>query len=132
MAEQTTIEIPMTAADRRRVRRLIAAPDGVRFPLELPTGTILHPGQVLYQTEGRTYVVAAAPEEVVVVHPQTLAEAATIGHLIGNLHRDIETDGNAVVALADTALLDRLRRIGVPFSEERRAFHGRAPGAHAH
>src|SRR5689334_4039700 len=132
MTTARTIEIPMNAADRRRVRRVIAAPDGVEFPLALPTGSVLHPGQVLHEQDGCTYVVAAAPEDVVVVRPRSLAEAATIGHLIGNLHRDIEADGDAVIALADTALIDRLRRIGVPFGEERRAFQGRAPGEHAH
>jgi urease accessory protein len=129
---ETRIEIPMTAVDRRRVRRLISAPDGVQFPLALPTGSILRPGQVLHQANGRAYVVAAAPEDVVVVRPRSLEEAARVGHLIGNLHRDIETDGDAVIALADTALIDRLQRAGVPFTEERRAFHGRAPGGHAH
>lgn len=128
----TTIEIPMTAADRRRVRRLIAAPDGVQFPLELPTGSVLRPGQVLHEANGRAYVVAAAPESVVVVRPRSVEEAARIGHLIGNLHRDIETDGDAVIALADASLIDRLRRIGVPFAEEQRAFQGRAPGEHSH
>jgi urease accessory protein len=132
MADVTTIEIPMTAADRRRVRRLVAAPDGVTFPLELPTGSVLQPGQILHRTSGRAYVVAAAPEDVVVARPRSLPEAARLGHLIGNLHRDIETDGDAVVALADTALIGRLRRIGVPFDEERRAFHGRPTGDHAH
>lgn len=122
----------MTAADRRRVRRLISAPDGLQFPLELPTGTVLHPGQVIHETGGRAYVVTAAPEDVVLIRPRTLAEAARVGHLIGNLHRDIETDGDAVIALADTALADRLRRLGVGFTEERRAFQGRAPGGHAH
>jgi urease accessory protein len=126
------IDIPMTAVDRRRVRRLISAPDGVQFPLALPTGSILRPGQVLHEANGRAYVVAAAPEDVVVVRPRSLEEAARVGHLIGNLHRDIETDGNAVIALADSALIDRLQRIGVSFTEERRAFHGRAPGGHAH
>ena len=43
---------PMTAHDRRRVRRMIDAPDGARFPLELATGTVLHPGQVLHQCDG--------------------------------------------------------------------------------
>jgi urease accessory protein len=129
---ETRIEIPMTAVDRRRVRRLISAPDGVQFPLALPTGSILRPGRVLHQANGRAYVVAAAPEDVVVVRPRSLEEAARVGHLIGNLHRDIETDGDAVIALADTALIDRLQRAGVPFTEERRAFHGRAPGGHAH
>src|SRR5829696_2679013 len=113
----TTVDIPMTAHDRRRVRRMIEAPDGVRFPLELPTGTILQPGQVLHQDDERVYVVAAAPEEVLVISPRTFAEAARVGHLVGNLHRDIEVDGETVIALADTALADRLRRADVPFVE---------------
>jgi urease accessory protein len=132
MPTTITIEIPMTAHDRRRVRRMIEAPDGARFPLELATGTVLHPGQVLHQDGARAYVVAAAPEDVLVISPRDLAEAARVGHLIGNLHRDIEADGAEVVALADAALADRLRRAGVPFVEARRAFHGRAPGEHAH
>jgi urease accessory protein len=130
MAE--TIEIPMTATDRRRVRRLVSAPDGVQFPLALPTGSVLRPGQLLHEANGRAYVVTAAPEDVVVVRPRSVDEAARVGHLIGNLHRDIDTDGDAVIALADPALIERLRRIGVPFIEARRAFYGRAPGGHAH
>ena len=132
MSDPMTIEIPMTAHDRRRVRRIIEAPDGARFPLELPTGTVLHPGQLLYQAGGRIYIDAAAPEDALVISPRDRAEAARVGHLIGNLHRDIETDGEHVVALADAALADRLRRAGVPFTEVRRAFQGRAPGEHAH
>jgi urease accessory protein len=132
MTDTTTIEIPMTAHDRRRVRRIVEAPDGTKFPLELPTGTVLHPGQELHRDGSRTYVVAAAPEDVLVIRPRDLAEAARMGHLIGNLHRNLEADGGEVVALADAALAERLRRAGVPFTEERRAFHGRAPGEHAH
>jgi urease accessory protein len=126
------VDLPMTAHDRRRVRRLVEAADGARLALELATGTVLHPGQVLHQTASRAYVVTAALEDVVVARPRDLAEAARIGHLIGNLHRDIEADGAIIVALADAALTDRLRRAGVAFAHERRAFHGRAPGEHAH
>jgi len=132
MANTITIEIPMTAHDRRRVRRIVEAPDGARFPLELATGTVLRPGQVLHHAGDREYVVAAAPEDVLVARPRDLAEAARVGHLIGNLHRDIEAHGSDVVALADAALADRLQRAGVPFVADRRAFHGRAPGEHAH
>ena len=128
----TRIELPMTAHDRRRVRRIVDAPDGMRLGLELPTGTVLTPGQVLCRSGGRAYVVAAAPEDVIVARPRTLDEAARVGHLVGNLHRDLEADGGLIVALADAALADRLRRAGVPFDVERRAFHGRAPGEHAH
>ena len=126
------VQLPMTAHDRRRVRRVIEAADGARLALQLATGTVLHPGQVLHQTPSRAYVVTAALEDVLVATPRDLAEAARVGHLIGNLHRDIEAVGGDVVALADAALADRLRRAGVPFVADRRAFHGRASGEHAH
>lgn len=126
------IELPMSAVDRRRVRRLVEAPDGVVFALELPTGTVLHPGQLLHHDAETAYVVAAADEDVLVVHPRDLAEAARIGHLIGNMHRDVHASGHEIVALADDVLADRLARAGVPFSRARRPFHGRAPGEHSH
>jgi len=131
-AEGDVVSLPMTAHDRRRVRRIVDAPDGARLGLELATGTVLTPGQVLHRAAGRSYVVAAAPEDVIVARPRDLDEAARVGHLIGNLHRDLEAAGGVIVALADAALADRLRRAGVPFDVERRAFHGRAPGEHAH
>ena len=126
------IELPMTAHDRRRVRRIVEAPDGARLALDLATGTVLVPGQVLHRHGDLVYVVTAAAEEVIVAHPRSLDEAARVGHLIGNLHRDLEAADGAVIALADAALADRLRRAGVPFNVELRAFLGRAPGDHAH
>src|SRR5215210_5272918 len=95
--------LPMTAHDRRRVRRLVDAPDGTRFALELATGTVLRPGEILYRTPSRIYVVDAALEDVLVIRPRDVAEAARAGHLIGNLHRDIDTWPEEVIALADTA-----------------------------
>lgn len=126
------VALPMTAHDRRRVRRMVEAPDGTRLALELATGSVLRPGQVLHHDGTRAYVVSAALEDVLVVAPRDLEEAARVGHLIGNLHRDIEAGGSEIVALADAALEDRLRRAGVRFVADRRAFHGRAPGEHAH
>jgi urease accessory protein len=127
-----TIEISMTAHDRRRVRRIVQAPDGASFPLDLPTGTVLIPGQVLHRNGERTYVVSAAAEDVLVIAPRDIGEAARVGHLIGNLHRDVDVDGAEVIALADPALADRLGRAGVAFHADRRAFRGRAPGEHSH
>lgn len=126
------VELPMSAIDRRRVRRLVEAPDGVVLALELPTGTILHPGQLLHHDAEAAYVVSAADEDVLVVHPRDLAEAARVGHLIGNMHRDIHASGSDIIALADTVLAERLARAGVPCERATRPFHGRAPGEHAH
>jgi len=126
------VELPMNAIDRRRVRRLIEAPDGVVLALELPTGTILHPGQLLHHDAEAAYIVSAADENVLVAHPRDMAEAARIGHLIGNMHRDIHASGNDIIALADEVLAERLAKTGVPFDRARRPFHGRAPGEHSH
>jgi urease accessory protein len=126
------VELPMTAEDRRRVRRRLDAPDGAAFALELPTGTILRPGQVIHALDDRAYVVTAAPEEVLVVRPRDLAEAARVGHLIGNLHRDIDLHARDVVVLWDETLSERLRRLGVPAERARRPFHGSPPGEHSH
>jgi urease accessory protein len=126
------VEIPMSAHDRRRVRRLVTAPDGAVLALELPTGTVLHPGHVLYQDAEGAYVVAAADEEVIVVRPRDIAEAARVAHLIGNLHRDIDVVGTEIVTFADHTLAERIAKSGVPVQIDRRPFKGRAPGEHAH
>src|SRR3954467_4058196 len=111
------VELPMNAVDRRRVRRLVEAPDGVVFALELPTGTILHPGQLLHHNAEAAYVVSAADEDVFIVSPRNLAEAARNGYLIGNMHRDIYANGNHIGALPDDVLADRLTRSGVRFEK---------------
>jgi len=126
------VELPMSAADRRRVRRLVEAPDGVVFALELPTGTILQPGQLLHHDALTAYVVSAADEDVLVVAPRDLAEAARVGHLIGNMHRDIHASGNEIIALGDEVLAERLSRAGLRVDRARRPFLGRAPGEHSH
>jgi urease accessory protein len=122
----------MSAHDRRRVRRLVEAPDGAVLALELPTGTVLHPGQVLHHDAHGAYVVVAADEEVLVVRPRDIGEAARIAHLIGNLHRDIQVDGDEIIALADATLAERIAKTGAAVERTERPFHGRAPGEHAH
>jgi urease accessory protein len=126
------VELPMSAVDRRRVRRLDQPPDGVVLALELPTGTILHPGQLLHHDAEAAYVVSAADEDVLVVRPRDIAEAARVAHLVGNMHRDIHLEGDTIVALADDVLMERLQKLGVQAERARRPFHGRAPGEHSH
>ena len=126
------IELPMTAEDRRRVRRRLHAPDGTEFALSLPTGTKLEPGQALHREQGRSYVVVAAPEDVIVIYPRDKTEAARVGHLIGNLHRDIDCSQEAVIVLWDAPLRDRLQREGFVFERARRPFHGNPTSGHSH
>lgn len=130
---RAVVALPMTAHDRRRVRRRVVADDGTAFELALPTGTVLPVGQALHVTAERAYVIAAADEAVVVVRPRDLAEAARVGHLVGNLHRDLDVeDDGTLVALHDAPLEQRLRAAGYDVAVAHRPFRGRAPGEHAH
>lgn len=131
--DRVRLALPMTAHDRRRVRRRLHAEDGAEFELALPTGTVLQVGLTLHVGDARAYVVAAADEAVVVVRPRNLGEAARVGHLIGNLHRDIDVDDDGtLVAQWDEPLERRLRSAGLEVAVEHRPFRGRAPGEHAH
>jgi len=127
-----TVELHMTSHERRRVRRRVVAPDGLNLALELPTGTILQVGQELHRTHNCIYVVQAAIEEVLVIEPRNLTEAAQIGYVIGNLHRDIVVEKQTVLTLWDNTLEQRLTREGIPARREQRAFAGNAPGEHSH
>lgn len=129
------VEVPMTAVDRRRVRRRLRAPDGAELQLAFPTGTILSPGTVLDTRGGVSYVVSAAPEDVAVVVPRTLAEAARTAHAVGNLHRDFVQDagagdGDAFLTPWDAPIELLLTRLGVPFTRQTRPFHGRPSWEH--
>lgn len=127
-----TVRIPMTAEDRARVRRKLTAPDGRELALALPTGTKLWPGQVLLSESNRVYVVEAAPELVTIVRPRDLREAAAAGHLIGNMHRDVDLEGEGIAVLYDEVLEDRLRRAGFEIERTEQPFHGNAGAGHAH
>lgn len=127
-----TIRLSMTSEDRARVRRRIVAPDGHELALALPTGTKLWPGQVLYRTDDTVYVVEAAPEKVIVIKPLNAREAAKAGHLVGNMHRDIDLEGEGIAVLFDEVLEDRLLREDFTLEHDERPFHGNAGGGHAH
>lgn len=126
------IDLAMTSEDRQRVHRRLTAPDGQTFALELPTGTILPVGGILYLTKSRAYRVTAAAEDVLTIKPRSLAEAALAGHLIGNLHRDIDLVEDEVIALCTAPLEHKLTKAGLPYIREKRPFKGAPAGEHSH
>ena len=127
------VPLPMSSFDRRRVRRRLEAPDGTVFELALPTGSVLQVAQPIHLSPEAAYVVVAADEDVLVIQPRSLAEAARVGHLVGNLHRDLDIDDDGILtALWDEPLERRLLGAGLDAWRDRRPFRGRATGEHAH
>lgn len=126
------VVVPMTAADRRRVRRRVLAPDGAELRLARPTGTVLTPGTLLEVQGGVSYVVGAAPEDVAVISPRGLPEAVAVAHAVGNLHRDLvpAAEDGVFLALWDAPLELLLTRLGTPFTRDTRPFLGRPAWEH--
>ena len=126
------VDLPMTSEDRVRVRRKFRASDGREFALELPTGTVLHVGHALHVVAETAYIITAAPEDVLVITPKSIEEAAFVGHLVGNLHRDIEIVQGQILALWNAPLERRLEKEGLNFERTKRPFKGKPPGEHSH
>ncbi len=119
------VHVPMTALDRRRVRRRLIAPDGAELQLAFPTGTYLAPGTLLERRADVAYVVSAASEDLAVIRPADTAQAVRVAHAIGNLHRDLVEDPPCFLALWDAPLELLLTRLKVRFHRESRPFLGR-------
>ncbi|MGL4611969.1 MAG: urease accessory protein UreE [Trueperaceae bacterium] len=128
----TLVPVIMTAEERRKVRRRLVFSDGVEIGLALPTGTVLLPDTIIYKTSHRAYIVKAALEQVLVITPKDFIQTAKIAHFIGNLHRDIDMQNEAIVVLYEPALEIRLQKLGHSVIREQRPFMGRPTGSDAH
>lgn len=122
--------VPMSSSERRKVRRRLVCPDGLELGLALPTGTVLEPGQVLHSSATKTYFVAAADEDVLVISTKSLEEAVKISHAVGNLHRDVFVDGNDLHILTDGAAELLLVRMDIKFARRQIPFLGKPSWEH--
>jgi urease accessory protein len=128
----SVVPVVMTCEERHRVRRRIRLPDGLEIGLALPTGAFLKPDDVLFATTQKFYRVEAALEDVLIIEPKNLREAAKVAHFIGNLHRDIEVGENTISVLYEPALEIRLQKLGFSVIKDKRPFMGRPTGGDAH
>ena len=102
---------------------------GRELKLLLPRDVMLEHGDVLIAgTDGLLAVaVNLLPCEVFVARPATLADAARLAHELGNLHAPMETDGDAILCLADGPVEAVLIALGVPYDVVTRRFRPRVP-----
>jgi urease accessory protein len=70
------------------------------------------------------------PDDVLVMHPSSIGEAAELGHALGNRHLPIIRDGDALVVAYTDVLEALLVKMGVRYERSARVL-GR-PFIHAH
>jgi urease accessory protein len=97
--------------------------------------TRLRDGDVLLADETHVIAVAVLPDDVLVVRPESIGDAAELGHALGNRHLPIIRDGDAVVVAHSDALEALLVKMGVGYERgarvlERPFVHAHAPHSH--
>lgn len=105
------------------------AEDGREFGFDLDQA--LPPGSHFHSENGRHYVLAQEPEEVLEISVTTLEQAARVAWSLGNLHFGVQVLGHAIRVTEDPAVLQLLAREGVAFVRVTCVFLPLSAGAHA-
>ncbi len=114
----TLSEVPVRVDRQKLAKRLwrAVAEDGVEIGCELERP--LQPGDTIYQTSRLRYVVTQEPEAVLEISLTIAPSAAAgIGWAIGNLHLELMSEPERLLALDDLVVRRLLGRLNVPFCE---------------
>lgn len=91
------------------------ATDGTEFGFELSYP--LRPGDTFWQSDRARYVIEQEPEPVLAISLAVAPSAAAgIGWAVGNLHMELQSEADRLLAVDDPAVRQLLRRIQVPFT----------------
>ena len=95
--------VALTWEERQKSRQRLRTTKGQELALVLPTGTRLQAGDLLPTVDG--YIeVALAPEDVILITPQNLQEAAFVAYQIGNRHLPLEITREGLKTLYERVL----------------------------
>lgn len=111
--------IKITRLECQRVRMRKTSDNGTDVGIDLPSGTKLRHGDVIYMRDDVAFVIQIQAENVAEIefkerdlsYDEVLRISTMIGHTIGNLHRPIKVERNKIYfpLLADSEL-DLMRK----------------------
>ena len=109
---------------RQKCRQRLKTEAGREIGLALPTGTRLYPGAVLYRDADVEIVVEGKSEKVFVLRLEKREVFGLACYQIGNLHRPIGFDDDAILVPYEPVLEKQLTRLGFTYTVEERIFTG--------
>ena len=116
--------------DRLRSRQRVRTDSGAEIGVKLPTGQPLREGDILFEDEERVVVVAAIPEDVLVLYAESETEMGRLCYQVGNRHAPICVQDGRVLTPYDSVLEAYFVKMGVrcektkePFTHDFGAFH---------
>ncbi len=125
--QQVTLEAERRNFLKRRWRG--CAEDGTEFGFDLESR--LTDGCVVFQQEGKDYIVRQLPETVYQIEWVDASFAALVGWKVGNLHLPAEIGNASIRVLHDEAMTQLLEREGWAFTEPSVIFSPMKAMAHA-
>ncbi len=105
--------LALTWEQRQKSRQKLLTAQGKEIALALPTGTRLHAGDLLPTAEGWIEV-QLAPEDVLLIRPQSLQETVFVAYQIGNRHVPLEIADQGLKTLYEPVLEAYLVQQGIP------------------
>jgi len=118
--------------ERRWTRRRVRTTRGREVALALPTGSVLHPGDVIAVQAGWYLAVEGRPEPVLAIFPRDRDEAIRIAFDVGNRHFPLALHGQDLLVPDDTAMEQLLGRIGARWERRQAVFDPLGGGGHRH
>lgn len=118
---------------RRMFRKVTTS--GCEVQVNLPRGSILRSGDVLFVDERSMVVVRVQPEWVLVIRPVSFANIAQVGHQLGNRHLPIQIFESEILVAYHNLLEELFTSLSIPCTRELRTLdqpflHIFAPHSH--
>ncbi|MBV8880525.1 MAG: urease accessory protein UreE [Planctomycetaceae bacterium] len=114
LGSRTIEKIVLASGELAKHRQRVTTDAGREVGINLPHGSHLHDGDVLYLDDRVAIVVEQAEEELLRIHPRTPEEFGFMGYQVGNLHRAAMIDHHGIAVLYDKAIEALARRHHVP------------------
>ncbi len=118
--------------ERRWTRRRARTSGGREVVLALPTGSLLRPGAVIVVEPTWYLAVEGRPEPVLAVVPRHRDEAIRIAFEVGNRHFPLAIRREALLVPDDTAMVQLLARLGLPWERREDVFDPVGGAGHRH
>lgn len=115
---------------RRKSRQRLRTTRGVEVCIVLPRGTVLREGDILYRDTHSYIVVEAEKEDLVVVFPKDLRQAAFVAYEFGNRHLPMCILKDRIKTPYNKQVEDFLKRYSLRYELRREPFEPLRSGSH--
>lgn len=126
-------EVVLDWEERRKSRQRTTTRRGRAIAIALPTGTVIRDGDILYAGETFYIIVEAKEEDLMVISPKSINEAARIAFELGNRHLPVSIQGDAIMTPCSRDTESAMEGLGVPYERKTGIFEPvRRAGHHVH